>query len=181
LIVIKIKKYPLNYNTLYSLAHYLWIFLIVDVVLELLEIISMKYEALEEIEIIEHLLAEKIAFTFYGIQLTMGALIPFILLLLVGVMKNRDKLKVAMVTISSVFIVIGVFAMRWNVVIGGQEISKSLAGTLTYEPVFFSQEGVLPAIIILILPLIILRVITYILPPWKDMIEENEEAVVSPE
>ncbi|MBE0520981.1 MAG: polysulfide reductase NrfD [Candidatus Methanoperedenaceae archaeon] len=181
LVVMRIKKHPINHKTLYSLAHYLWVFLIVAVVLEMLEIISIKYEALEEIEIIEHLLAEKIAFTFYGIQLTMGALIPFILLLLVGVIKNRDKLKVAMVAISSMFILIGVFAMRWNVVIGGQEISKSLAGTMTYVPVFFHHEGVLPAIIILIIPFIILRVVTYILPPWKDMMEENEEVAVSSE
>ena len=181
LAVMKLKKHPINHKTLYALAHYLWIFLIVDVVLEMLEIISMKYEALEEIEIIEHLLAEKIAFTFYGIQLTMGALIPFILLMLVGVMKNRDKLKVAMVTISSVLIVIGVFAMRWNVVIGGQEISKSLAGTLTYVPVFFHHEGVFPALIILIIPFIILWVVTYILPPWKDMIEDDEEIAESSE
>jgi len=47
-----------------------------------------------------------------------------------------------MIAVSSIFVVIGVFAMRWNVVIGGQEISKSLSGTNTYVPVFFSQEGV---------------------------------------
>ena len=80
-----------------------------------------------------------------------------------------------MISISCIFVVIGVFAMRWNVVIGGQEISKSLSGTLTYVPVFFSQEGVLPAIIIFILPFIILRVVTSILPPWKDMEEETQK------
>jgi hypothetical protein len=48
------------------LAHYLWIFLILDVTLELLEIVSMKYESLEELEIINRLLSEKIATTFYG-------------------------------------------------------------------------------------------------------------------
>jgi predicted membrane protein len=85
--------------------------------------------------------------------------------------KNRETLKMIMISISSIFVIIGVFAMRWNVVIGGQEISKSLSGTLTYVPVFFSQEGVLPAIIILIIPFIILRVLTYILPPWADMEE----------
>ncbi len=171
----KIRKHAIDHKCLHSLAHYLWVFLIFDVTLELLEIISMKYASREEVEIINRLLSDKIAFTFYGVQLTMGILIPFVLLLLVGMIKNRETLKMYMIAISSILVVIGVFAMRWNVVIGGQEISKSLSGTLTYVPVFFSQEGVLPAIIILIIPFVILRVITYILPPWADMEEEAAE------
>lgn len=169
-----IRKSAVDHKCLHSLAHYLWVFLILDVALELLEIVSMEYESLEEIEIINRLLSEKIAFTFYGVQLTLGILIPFILLLLVGIIKNREKLKMVMITISSVFVIIGVFAMRWNVVIGGQEISRSLSGTLTYVPVFFDIEGVLPAIIIFTLPFIILTVATYILPPWKDMEEGSK-------
>ncbi len=169
----KMRKQAIDHTCLHSLAHYLWVFLIFDVALEGLEIISMKYESLEQIDIINRLLSDKIATTFYGVQLTMGILIPFVLLLLVGMIKKRETLKMVMISISSFFVLIGVFAMRWNVVIGGQEISKSLSGTLTYVPVFFNQEGVLPAMVILIMPFIILRVVTYILPPWKDM----EEAV----
>jgi len=172
IVATKIRKQVIDHKCLHSLAHFLWIFLILDVTLELLEIVSMKYESLEKIEIINRLLSEKIAFTFYGLQLTMGIFIPFILLLLVSLMKKRETLKLVMIVVSSIFVVIGVFAMRWNVVIGGQEISKSLSGTLTYVPVFFSQEGVLPAIIILVIPFIILIVVTKILPPWKDMEEE---------
>lgn len=165
----KIRKHAIDHKCLHSLAHYLWVFLILDVALELLEIVSMKYESLEEIEIINTLLSDKIAFTFYGVQLTLGIFVPFVLLLLAGIMEKRETLKMIMISISSVLVVIGVFAMRWNVVIGGQEISKSLSGTITYVPVFFSLEGVLPAIIIFALPFFILFVLTYILPPWKDM------------
>ncbi len=165
----KIRKHAIDHKCLHSLAHYLWVFLILDVALELLEIVSMKYESLEELEIINTLLSEKIAFTFYGVQLTLGIFVPFVLLLLAGIMEKRETLKMIMISISSVLVVIGVFAMRWNVVIGGQEISKSLSGTITYVPVFFSLEGVLPALIIFMLPFFILFVLTYILPPWKDM------------
>ncbi len=174
-ISMRIRKKAIDHKCLQSLAHYLWIFLILDAALELLEIVSMEYESLEEIEIINTLLSEKIAFTFYGVQLTLGILIPFILLLAAGLMKNRETLKMIMISISSVLVVIGVFAMRWNVVIGGQEISKSLSGTMTYVPKFFDMEGVLPAIIILIIPFVILYVVTRILPPWKDMEEEVPE------
>ncbi|MCX9074752.1 MAG: polysulfide reductase NrfD [Candidatus Methanoperedens sp.] len=171
----KLRKHPIDHKCLESLAHYLWVFLILDVALELLEIVSMKYESLEEIDIINRLLSEKIAFTFYGVQLTLGILIPFVLLLVIGLLKNRDTLKMILISISSVCVLIGVFAMRWNVVIGGQEISKSLSGTLTYVPVFFHPEGVLPALVIMTLPFIILLVVTYILPPWKDMEEETTQ------
>lgn len=171
----KLRKHPIDHKCLESLAHYLWVFLILDVALELLEIVSMKYESLEEIDIINRLLSEKIAFTFYGVQLTLGILIPFVLLLVIGLLKNRDTLKMILISISSVCVLIGVFAMRWNVVIGGQEISKSLSGTLTYVPVFFHPEGVLPALVIMTLPFIILLVVTYILPPWKDMEEETAQ------
>lgn len=171
LVAMKIRKHAINHKCLHSLAHYLWIFLILDVTLELLELISMKYESLEELVIINRLLSDKIPTTFYGVQLMLGILIPFVLLLIVGIMKNRETLKMTMISISSVLVLIGVFAMRWNVVIGGQEISKSLSGTLTYVPVFFSREGILPAMIIFIIPFIILLVVTHILPPWKDMEE----------
>lgn len=175
IIASKFRKHAIDHKCLHSLAHYLWIFLILDVTLELLEIISMKYESLEQIDIINRLLSDKIGFTFYGVQLTLGIFVPFVLLLLVGLMKKRETLKLIMISISSILVVIGVFAMRWNVVIGGQEISKSLVGTLTYVPVFFSREGVLPALVIMIIPFIILRVVTSILPPWKDMEEESPE------
>lgn len=171
IVAMKVRKHAIDHNCLHSLAHYLWIFLILDFALEMLELISMKYESLEQLEIINTLLSEKIALTFYGVQLTLGIFVPFALLLLVGMIRNRENLKMLMISVSSVFVLIGVFAMRWNVVIGGQEISKSLSGTLTYVPVFFGQEGLLPAIVILIIPFIILRVVTYILPPWKDMEE----------
>jgi predicted membrane protein len=167
----KLRKHAIDHKCVQSLAHYLWIFLILDVTLELLEIISMKYASREDIDIINRLLADKIGFTFWWVQLFMGIFIPFVLLLLVSLMKKRDTLKLIMISVSSVFVVIGVFAMRWNVVIGGQEISKSLVGTLTYVPVWFSMEGIIPAIIIFIIPFIILLVVTYILPPWKDMEE----------
>jgi hypothetical protein len=37
--------------------------------------------------------------------------------------------------------VIGIFAMRWNVVIGGQLFSKSFLGYTTYKMAFATREG----------------------------------------
>ena len=47
---------------------------------------------------------------------------------------------------------IGIFAMRWNVVIGGQLFSKSFLGYTTYKMGFATREGLLTAIMLSILP-----------------------------
>jgi predicted membrane protein len=61
---------------------------------------------------------------------------------------------------------IGIFAMRWNVVIGGQLFSKSFLGYTSYKLAFATREGLLPSIGLLILPLVILWVLVKLLPPW---------------
>ena len=40
---------------------------------------------------------------------------------------------------------IGIFAMRWNVVIGGQLFSKSFLGYTTYKMALVTREGLLVA------------------------------------
>ena len=47
---------------------------------------------------------------------------------------------------------VGIFAMRWNVVIGGQLFSKSFLGYTTYKMEMVSREGLLPAILLMLLP-----------------------------
>ena len=61
---------------------------------------------------------------------------------------------------------VGIFAMRWNVVIGGQLFSKSFLGYTTYKMEFATREGLLPAILLMILPFVILWVLVKLLPPW---------------
>ncbi len=63
---------------------------------------------------------------------------------------------------------IGIFAMRWNVVIGGQLFSKSFLGYTTYKMGFVTREGLLPAIALSILPFVILWVLVKVLPPWHE-------------
>jgi predicted membrane protein len=58
--------------------------------------------------------------------------------------------------------------MRWNVVIGGQLFSKSFLGYTTYKLDFATREGLLPAIIFMVLPFVILAVLVKLLPPWES-------------
>jgi predicted membrane protein len=63
---------------------------------------------------------------------------------------------------------IGIFAMRWNVVIGGQLFSKSFLGYTTYKMGLVAREGLLTAIVLTMLPLAILGVLVKLLPPWGE-------------
>jgi hypothetical protein len=55
------------------------------------------------------------------------------------------------------------------VVIGGQLFSKSFLGYTTYKMSFATREGLLPAVILMILPFLILAGLVRLLPPWADM------------
>jgi predicted membrane protein len=76
---------------------------------------------------------------------------------------------------------IGIFAMRWNVVIGGQLFSKSFLGYTTYKMTLISREGLLVAIALSILPLVILAVLLKLLPPWPDKEPGTIHAVSAPQ
>jgi predicted membrane protein len=69
---------------------------------------------------------------------------------------------------------IGIFAMRWNVVIGGQLFSKSFLGYTSYKMELVAKEGLLPAIGLMILPFVIFLVLIKLLPPWQK--EEAHQA-----
>ena len=71
---------------------------------------------------------------------------------------------------SAVLIQIGIFSTRWNVVIGGQLFSKSFHGLTTYKMEVMGLEGLMTALVLLLLPLVILAVLTRLLPlgPEKE-------------
>jgi predicted membrane protein len=59
---------------------------------------------------------------------------------------------------SSLLILCGVLAMRWNVVIGGQLFSKSLRGVMSYKMEFAGMEGWFMGAVLFLLPFVVLAV-----------------------
>jgi hypothetical protein len=57
--------------------------------------------------------------------------------------------------VAASLVLIGVFAMRGKVVIGGQLFSKSFLGYTTYKIGFVAKEGLLTAIVLTLLPVAI--------------------------
>jgi predicted membrane protein len=56
--------------------------------------------------------------------------------------------------------------MRWNVVIGGQEIAKTGKGLVSYHMLMLGREELLAAAAVVAAPLILLLVMVRLLPPW---------------
>ena len=82
--------------------------------------------------------------------------------------RSSERRAGGLYALAGVLTLVGIFAMRWNVVIGGQLFSKSFLGYTTYKMGFATREGLLPAIVLMILPFVILWVLVKLLPPWPD-------------
>ncbi len=154
-----------------SLCRWLWLFAVMTVTLELLEIITVAYERNEEWMVIGPLLGSKLAFSFIGVQMVFGSLIPILLLGIVVLMRKflTDPLRNTIAFVASFILLIQVFAMRWNVVIGGQLFSKSLRGFReNYAPELFGKEGIVVALVILVLPFVFMAVFNKIVPTLES-------------
>jgi len=166
-VVSKLQRRPVLRETMAGLASWLWFFLIITVTLELLEIIMLAYEKSEEWAIISPLLTTRLEFSFISVQMIIGSLIPFILLAVVVLMSQHlaDRVRNTLTFLASLLLLVQVFAMRWNVVIGGQLLSKSLRGLRSaYTPELFDREGILVAIALFVAPFVLLYLFDRVLP-----------------
>ncbi|MFQ5593368.1 MAG: NrfD/PsrC family molybdoenzyme membrane anchor subunit [Anaerolineae bacterium] len=161
-----LTRRSLDHDCVSALADWLLGFLVVDVTLEVLEVVMRMYESEESWELIRVLITQKLNLTYFGLQLGLGALVPLILLGTIGVLGFRPQIRTAVRFMASVLVLIGVFAMRWNVVIGGQLFSKSLRGFTHYTPELMGHEGILAAAGLMALPFFILALEAYLVPIW---------------
>jgi Ni/Fe-hydrogenase subunit HybB-like protein len=162
------KGRPLDSSCMQSLSSYLWGFLIIDVTLELLELLSMAYEGEESWAILSDLISTRLQFSYVILQFIICSAIPLVLLGIVSLVRVNKKTRNRLSIISSVLLLIQVFAMRWNVVIGGQLFSKSLRGFTSYNPEFLGREGLLSCIILFSLPFICIYILNRFLPFWEE-------------
>lgn len=140
--------------------------------LEMLESIQTIYEAEEHFDIITLLVEGKLFVSMILIQILMGSLTPIFLLGLVQLVELPEKTRKIFYALSGILALIGILAMRWNVVIGGQFFSKSFLGFTTYKMEFAGREGLLSAVVLGLLPLFILAALLYLLPPWQKKEEQ---------
>ena len=166
-ITCRARKVEIDQAALRGLAMWLWFFMIVTVTLELLEIIMLAYEKSEAWHVIGPLLTNQLAVSFISVQMVLGSLIPFILLTIVVLLDRflHDRVRNTLSFVSALLLLVQVFAMRWNIVIGGQLISKSFRGMREgYTPHVFGREGTLVATLLIVTPFLLLIVYNKVLP-----------------
>jgi predicted membrane protein len=173
MIISYFRKKSIELNVLDSIGKFLFFVLILDFTLEGLDQIQRIYEAEESFEIIKLLVSSKLYLTLFVSQGLIGTIIPLITLAFLQFYKYQIKLKKTIYFIIGIFVLIGVYSMRWNVVIGGQLFSKSFSGFTSFKVGLIGLDGTLMAVFWILLPFAILAFLLWLLPPWKMIPEED--------
>jgi len=142
---------------------YLLGFLVAAISLEILDLIFRGYTAMKSWDILRSVMYGKDFINIFVLQYTLGNLVPFIMLLIPGITIRR-------VFFALIFVLFGVFMMRWNVVIGGQAFSLSFAGYMHYHlPIIphnleTFKEGLFGALTVAATPFVLFWIINKVTP-----------------
>ena len=164
----RLRKVPVDMACLDTIAQYLLYAFIIDFSIEMLDLIHRIYEADESFRALDFMVKTRLFTSQIVLQIALGTLVPIALLGWVQIKALAERTRRLIYVVAGSLTLVGIFAMRWNVVIGGQLFSKSFLGYTTYKMGFATREGLLPAILITLLPFVILAVLLRILPPWED-------------
>ncbi len=162
------RREPIDMRCVDTVAKYLFYTFIIDFSLEMLDLIHRIYEADESFRSLDFMVHTKLYFSHIVVQILLGTVTPIVLVGITQVAKLTDLARKRIYVLSGCLTLIGIFAMRWNIVIGGQLFSKSFLGYTTYKMGFATREGLLAAIILTILPFIFLWILVKLLPPWPE-------------
>lgn len=149
-----LRRKPVDQPCLDLLAKFLWGFMIIAVVLEMMELLSLGYEQTEEWEILRQLITGKLWYSYVIFQIGCFSLVPFLMLGVTALFNLPTRIRNLMIWCASGLLLLQVLFMRWNVVIGGQLVSKSMRGFTEYFPGFWDKEGLMVAALIILLPFI---------------------------
>ena len=159
-----------------TIARYLFYAFVIDFSLETLDLIHRIYEADESFGTLDFMVKTRLYLPHIIVQIVLGTLLPIGLLALTQLVKLTESARRGVYATAGFLTLVGIFAMRWNVVIGGQLFSKSFLGYTTYKLEFASQEGFLMATALMVLPFLILWGLVWLLPPWPEAGGREAEA-----
>lgn len=162
-----IRRVKIDMKALDTVGKFLFYALIVDFAIESLDQVHRIYEAEESFDILSLLVSSKLYITLFGMQITLGMVIPALTLAVIQFVKIRDRIRTALYAFLGILVLIGIFFMRWNVVIGGQLFSKSFLGFTSFTISPFGVEGSLVAAFWMLLPFGVLAFLLWLMPPWR--------------
>lgn len=164
----RVRRQAVDMRCLDTIARYLFYAFLIDFSLELLDLAHRIYEADESFRALDFMVHTRLFFSQIVVQIVVGTVLPIGLLAVVQLVRLEARVRRTLYVAAGVLTLIGIFAMRWNVVIGGQLFSKSFLGYTTYKMEFATREGLLPAVLLLVLPFVILAGLVRLLPPWPE-------------
>ena len=164
----KLRKVPIDLACLKGLGYTIWGFIMIALVLEGLEFANIVYKGREGVDMIMEYVMGPLLVPYFVLQMAVGAITPLVLLSYMIWRGTTGRALIWGITLSAALVLMSVFMMRWNVVIGGQEISKTGKGLLYYNPLIFGKEGLFMGIALTLAPLGALWVISRVFPPWED-------------
>jgi Ni/Fe-hydrogenase subunit HybB-like protein len=167
--ITRVRGLAVDLACLDTIARYLFYAFIIDFSLEMLDLLHRIYEADESFRALDFMVNTRLYVSHILIQIVLGTLVPLALLASVQLYRFSERARRRIYVAAGVLTLVGIFAMRWNVVIGGQLFSKSFLGYTTYKMAFATREGLLPALILMVLPFGILAALVRLLPPWANM------------
>jgi Ni/Fe-hydrogenase subunit HybB-like protein len=151
-----------------TVARYLFYTFIIDFSMEMLDLIHRIYESDESFRSLDFMVHTKLYLSHIVVQIVLGTVAPIALLALTQVLELTEMDRKRIYVLAGCLTMVGIFAMRWNVVIGGQLFSKSFLGYTTYKMAMGAREGLLMAMVLTVLPFVILGVLVKLLPPWPE-------------
>lgn len=116
---------------------------------------------------------------FFGLNIHEVAYIEYGLCLIIPMIIGFSRLRNSfwLVFIFGFISAVGVWLFRWNTVIGGQEINRSMPGFLHYNPEFFGQDSIVSVGSNWLLLLGLICLIIVIFPCDEEMNDCYEEAL----
>ena len=135
------RKQTIDMRCVDTVARYLFYTFIIDFSLEMLDLIHRIYEADETFRSLDFMVHTKLYMSHIVVQILLGTVTPIALLLVTQVLRLSEMARKRIYALAGCLTLIGIFAMRWNVVIGGQLFSKSFLGYTTYKMGLVTREG----------------------------------------
>ena len=164
----KLRRVPVDVDCVKGMGYTLWGFVMFTLLLEGVEFANIVYKGREGIDMIMLFVSTRLLIPFFVVQIAIGAATPILILSFLFWRGVAGKALVTGITVAGCLVLINVIMMRFNVVIGGQEIAKTGKGLLYYPWELLGREGVLAAASVLIAPFLLMLLMVRVFPPWED-------------
>ncbi|MBI3281932.1 MAG: polysulfide reductase NrfD [Acidobacteria bacterium] len=114
--ITRLRRQAIDMRCVDTIAKYLFYAFLIDFSLEMLDLIHRIYEADESFKTLDFMVKTRLYTSQVLVQILAGTVAPILLLALTQVVKLGDLARKRVYGVAGLLTLIGIFAMRWNVV-----------------------------------------------------------------